>query len=283
MDQQHRTGTLKPPWARQQWRKVVVVVEDHPKSTLSVVLVGLVFVIFYGTQLRGLAHFRESFSRWRVESFGGVHRVERAVRMSDVLLSFRARDYDRLDVLSLTSIHFGGIAFREELEAITRRGGIIRVVMMDPRLSDDGSEKKEAFGKLAEEFGQDREEFRARCWYSTAVILRLSRQLGENLQVRLVSEPIPGSSAPYFSPGRSAHAYMASDPSNRMDIIIPRPDSPSGTDTFTHPASIILDRPDGNPDVDRFTTAFEKAWDGAEVLDETLTQELLKHVNGTQE
>ena len=282
MNQKDRTGELALSWGRRQWRKIVAIVEDHPKLSILAFILGGSLVLFYATRLQGLAHFRESLSRWKVETFGGVHQVDRAVRMADVILSFRPSDHDRLDVLSLTSIHFGGNAFREELKALAKRGGKMRIVLLDPRIGDRGSAMNDAFLKLAEAFGQKPWEFRARCWYAAAVVLRLSEELGDGLEFRMLSEPIRGAVPPFFSPGRSAHSYMASEPTDRMDIVIPRPDLPGGSDTSTHPAWVIVDRYEQNEEVSRFTEAFQNAWSDAAPVDEALAKQLREYLDGPE-
>ena len=119
--------------------------DDHPVPAVTMLLVIVFGVGFYATQLKGVSHFRESFSRWRVESFGGIHEVDRAVRMPDVILSFKPRGYDRLDAMVMTSIHFGGTAFRDELRALAARGGIIRIVVLDPRIAEPNAAKADAW------------------------------------------------------------------------------------------------------------------------------------------
>ena len=138
MNLNDKTGTIAPSWFRLQWKRLIALLDDHPVPAVTLLLTMVLFIGFYFTQLHGISHFRESFGRWRVENFGGVHEVDRAVRMPDVILSFKPRGYDRLDVMAMTSIHFGGTAFRDELRALAGRGGIIRIVVLDPRIGDPG-------------------------------------------------------------------------------------------------------------------------------------------------
>ena len=281
MHKQDRVGTIAPAWLRIQWKKLLAVLDDHPVPTLSVLGACVLLVGFYATQLHGLSHFRESFARWKVETFGGVHEVDRAVRMPDVILSFKPRGYDRLDAISMTSIHFGGIAFREELRELVNRGGLIRVVILDPRLSDPDSPSAPAFAKLASAFGTNPWVLREECWYSTAVILSLSEELGESFQVRLLSNPLPQAEEPYFSLGKSAHAYLYTAPNDRLDVIVPRQDPDQGLSSFAQPASVIIYRPE-HPDVQKFKSAFEEAWEHGTVVDQSLYEELSSRAYATK-
>ena len=76
-------------------------IEDHPKTTVTGGILAVAFLVFYGTRLHGLTHLQESLGRWKVETFGGIHQVDRSVRMPDVLLSCKPRGYDRLDALTM--------------------------------------------------------------------------------------------------------------------------------------------------------------------------------------
>lgn len=274
-----KTGDLSPRWPRRQWRKLVALIEDHPIPMVSLLAVAIAFVVFYAFHLDGLGHFQESFSRWQVENFGGVHHVERSARNPDVVLSFAETPYDRLDVLSLLSPHFGGTAYNEELKKLTARGGRIRILTLDPRLGDSSHPRHEAFAKLAEANGQEVWEFRARIWYSIAVLLHLKQDLGEALDLRVLAVPMPEARPPFFVLGRSSQAYCSDRPEVRMDILVPRPERPTYSDSFTHPAIIVRDQPD-QPEVKRFSQAFERAWASAIRVDEALAQTFLQHLDG---
>ena len=281
MNQAPQTGHLSVSWPRKQSLKAIAVLQDYPKASLTVIALTFGTILFYLTQLNGLEHFNESFSRWRVENFGGEHPVDRAARVPDVLLSFPNAHYDRVDVLSMTSIHFGGRAFRKEIEEVMQRGGIIRVVGLDPRVGNHDHPNNKAFVDLAKAFDEELWEFRARCWHSAAVLVHLNQQLGERFQVRLMAESITGARAPYMSPGRWSHSYRADNRGERMDVIIERPDIADGTDSFSHKARVFRNRPD-DPTVALFATAFEEAWRNGTLLDEILTQALLETLDGPE-
>ena len=68
---------------------------------------------------------------------------------------------------------------------------------------------------------------------------------------------------------------------DRMDVIIERPETPDGTNSFAHEARVFRNRQD-DPTVIRFATAFEEAWKNGTLLDETLTQALLDTLDGTE-
>lgn len=272
-----RQGHLSPSWRRRQWLKVIVWIEDRPVPTLGGLALLLAFGLFYAFQLDGLGHFRESFARWRVENFGGVHSVDRSVRSPDVILSFTPRSSDRLDILSLVSLHFSGTAFRADLEAFARRGGKARIVTLDPRLTDSDHPNHALFLALGEAFGQDPLSFGARCWYTASVVLGLEEALGDSFDIRFIDGPIEGARAPYFCLGRSTHAYASNGSTERMDLLLPRPEEPTQLDSFADPQWIILDRPH-DPRVVQFTEAFAKAWQAGHPLDATLGQQIREHL-----
>jgi len=197
--------------------------------------------------------------------------------MPDVVLSFKPRGYNRLDAMAMTSIHFGGTAFRRELEALAKRGGLIRIVILDPWVFDPDSPNTATFADLAAAFGKEPWELRAKCWYSTAVIVRLSQELGDSLQVRLIDEPLSQAEPPYFVPGRSSHAYLASDIEDRLDVIVPRIDPEEGVSSLVHPARVVIDRRE-NQEVRTFTDAFTEAWERGTAVDESLAEELVNHI-----
>ncbi len=272
-----QTGSLSVSWPRRQWLKAIAVLQDYPKTFAGLLVLFAAFIVFYATQLDGLRHFTESFARWRVENFGGEHQVNRASRTSDVILSFQPAEYDRLDVLSMISLHFGGTAFRRELKGLVRRGGKIRIITLDPRIGDSDHPEHQRFLELANAFGQKPWAFRARCWYSTAVLLQLKQEFKADLQIGYISQPLKWARAPFMSPGRSSHAYQADDHAKRLDVIVQRPHNPDGFDSFSHPARLFRGRPE-EPLVERFTTSFEEAWKGAVVLDEALQQSFLARI-----
>ena len=280
MSEESRTVRTQPSWGRRQWLKIVATVDDHPRATIALVVVVLGVAVFYATRLGGMSHFMESGARWRVDTFGGTHHVDRAVRTPDVLLSFREREFNRLDALAPTAVHFGGTVFREELRAMAaREGGFIRIAALDPRLAEENHPGHARFVALGQAFGLSPYELAARCWHSTAVLLRLAEELADRVEIRLISEPHEDAQAPYFCIGRSGHAYEAGDEGTRLDVIVPRPSEPTGSDSFTHPGMIIKNRPN-NPDVLRHTREFESLWNAATQLDDELRIELLDHIDG---
>ena len=272
MDQKDRRGSLAPAWFRRQWKKLLAIAEDYPLVMLLGFATVLVPTVFYLTTLGGLNHFRESFERWRVESFGGVHEVDRSVRMPDVILSLKPRGYDRLDVLSMTNIYLGGVAFREELRVLAGRGGIIRIVILDPRVSDPDSPQSEEFLGLAAAFGKTPQELTAQCWYSTAVVLSLVQQLGDGLQVRMLREPLSSESLPYFVPGKSSRAYLSSNSGDCLDVIVPDLNLEEGLSSLARPGMVIIDRIE-HPVVRQFREAFDQAWERGIAIDSQLEKE----------
>ncbi|MGI9244191.1 MAG: hypothetical protein ACR2RV_25560, partial [Verrucomicrobiales bacterium] len=115
--------------------KAAAVIGDHPFLS-TVILSGAVgMFLFYGFRLGGFTHFFESGARWRLETFGGSHQVDRSVKMPDVWLSMKHPEYDRIDVTSPTASHFGGSAFRKELREIAEIDGKVRFDILDPRIS----------------------------------------------------------------------------------------------------------------------------------------------------
>lgn len=277
MSSSSRTGDFSVSWPRRQWLKAVALIQDHPTIVLTSLVIGVSFVVFYATQLDGVAHFKESWSRWKVENFGGRHPVSRASRTSDVILSFQPAHYDRVDVLSMISLHFGGTAFRKDIERLVERGGKLRVVTLDPRLGDPDHPEHALFEGLAKAFGQEPWAFRVRAWYSMAVMIELKQAFGDAMQIGMISERLAQAKAPYISPGRSSHSYDSQNPGHRQDVIVERPETPDGFDSFSHPASVIRERPD-DPLVQRFTEAFAEAWDESDMLEGELLDALLERI-----
>ena len=269
----HPTGLIVPSWPRRQWLKMVAWIEDRPIRTLTLMVLLLGLGLFYAFRLNGLGHFQESFARWRIENFGGEHTVDRSVRSADLILSFAPQRCDRADVLSLVSLHFSGTAFRKDLEAFAARGGRIRIVTLDPKLSEPSHPHYERFVALGKAFGQDPLSFRARCVYMATVVVGLKDALGEALNVRVIDAPLSGADSPYFCLGRSTQLYFADDRPERTDLLAGRPTSPTLLDSFADPQLVIRNRPD-HPDVLRFSQAFEEAWSAGRPLDESLRTSL---------
>ncbi|MGI9243232.1 MAG: hypothetical protein ACR2RV_20710, partial [Verrucomicrobiales bacterium] len=135
------------------------------------------------------------------------------------------------------------------------------------------------FLRLAEAFGQSRHELDVRLWHSIAVLMHLKEELGDCVEIRLISEPFAEARDPYFTIGRSGHSYLSDKPKRRLDVIVPRPDQPSYTDSFSNPGVITLNRPN-NPEVIRYTEAFESLWESATPLDAALEEEFRTHIDG---
>ena len=280
MSEQSKTARIQPSWGRRQWLKILAIIDDHPKVAIFLAMVVLGGVLFYAMLLGGLSHFFQSAARWRVESFGGTLHVDRAVRTPDVLLSFRESEFNRLDALVPTATHFGGTAFRAELRAmVDREDGLIRVGALDPRLSDPDHPQHKRFTELAEAFGMSDYELEARCWYSTAVLLCLEAEFGAGIEIRLIEAPVENAQSPYFCLGRSGHLYYSDGRKGRLDVIVPRPEKPTGSDSFTNPGMIIKNRPKDD-DVVRFNRNFDSMWEGALELNGDLRDQFLDHLNG---
>lgn len=279
MSEESRTAKLQLSWLRRQWLKVAAVIGDNPRMATFVLVGSIGLMLFYGIRLGGCAHFIESAARWRLETFGGVHHVSRAVRTSDVVLSLKLPQYDRLDLTSPTAVHLGGSAFRKELGEIAENGGHLRINILDPRISDLSHPQHERFLALAAVFGQTHRELDARLWHSVSVLLRLQDELGDRLEARLISAPSADAKAPYFTIGRSGHLYQSANPKHCLDVIVPRPETPSFTDSSSDPSVIIVNRPN-NPEVLRFSEAFKSLWEAATPLDAALQQELRARIDG---
>jgi hypothetical protein len=280
MSEDTPTARVQLSWTRRQWLKITALAGDHPGIAVLVLGGSLGLILFYGIRLGGFSHFLESGARWRMETFGGSHHVERSVQTPDVLLSLKQVEYDRLDVTAPTAIHLGGTAFRKELRRmVLERGGQLRINALDPRLADPDHPSHQRFVSLAEVFGMTEIELAARCWYSTAVLLHLEEEFGDGVQIRLISQAGDSAAHPYFCIGRSGQSYFSDDPKTRLDVIIPRPAEPTFSNSFTHPGVIIKDRPK-QAEVIRFTAAFNATWANATPLDQALQDELRTHLDG---
>ena len=280
MTQPEKTIRVQTPWLRRQWLKVTAFMEDHPRISVGIGGLLLAAFLFYGIRLGGFAHFRESASRWRVETFGGAHQVDRSVRISDVILSFQHRQYNKLDVVAMTAVNLKGNAFREELREIAAEPeGHIRIVALDPRLGEPGHPEHEKFVALAEAFGQKQWEYRARAWHSASVLLHLRKELGDAIEIRFLSTPSKDANPPFITAGRSGHLYFSTNPKKRLDVVVPRPDEPDGNDSFAHPGTVYIDRQEDGQVV-KFTAQFKELWEKATPLDDALQNELLQELRG---
>ncbi|MEM7145624.1 MAG: hypothetical protein AAF591_10845 [Verrucomicrobiota bacterium] len=276
------TGQISLSWPRRQYLKAVAILEDHPKSTLALLTLALAFLLFYATQLHGWSHFQESLKRWKVESFGGVHHVNRSIRIPDVLLSFEDAGHTQLDFIAPSSVHIGANAFRVELRNLIENHGTARILTLDPRLADPSHPYHQRYLDLAQAFGQQPWEFAARSKYGAAVVTHLADEFGDACEVRFISQPAPDAIPPYFTLGRSGHSYEENNRQDRLDVIVPRPNHPTGLDSLTDPADIVVDRPN-YPEVVRFTDAFEQNWENASPLDQSIRDYILVNPPNGQE
>ena len=106
----------------------------------------------------------------------------------------------------------------------------------------------------------------------------MEEDLGDGIEIRLISEPSDTSKYPYFCSGRSGHNYFSTNQKKRLDIIVPRPEKPTYSNSFTHPGKIIKDRPK-NADVVRFTKAFEATWETAIPINQALHEKLRTYLD----
>jgi hypothetical protein len=282
--------TLHPPPVRvgpsrlcRLWRALAAWFGDHPLTALVVAVLAAAALWFYGVRLHGFAHLNESLGRWRMEAFGGTFKVQRAIELPDVFLSLRDENYDRLDAMTASAAFMGGTAFREELKILAARPGArLRVVALDPRMGEPDHPHFGDFTASAEAFGMDVREYRVRSWHSIAVLLRLLKAHAPGLEVRLLDRRLPGESPPFLTAGRSLHLYKEGDQTTRLDVLVPHPSEPDGTDSFSHPGFLIRNRPD-NSEVQRFSASFESAWQLSLPLDAALQEQLLQALSPIHE
>ncbi len=272
-----------PSGLRRFWLAITAWFGDHPLTALGLGLLAAAAFWFFGMHLNGFAHCREALGRWRMEVFGGTFEVKRAIELPDVILSLREENYDRLDAMTASAAFMGGSAFRKELQVIAARPGArMRVVALDPRMGEPGHPHLSEFADSAAAFGMDLREYRARCWHSMTVVLRLLKTHAAVLEVRLLDRRLPEATPPFLTAGRSLHLYRDGHASTRLDILVPRPREADGADSFSHPGLIIRDRPD-NSEVQRFAAAFETAWRTAVPLDAALQEQLLQTLSPIHE
>jgi hypothetical protein len=272
-----------PSRLRCLWRAMAAWFGDHPLTALMLGLLAAAAVWFCGVRLHGFAHLNESFGRWRMEAFGGTFQVKRAIELPDVFLSFREENYDRLDAMTASAAFMGGTAFRDELKVLAERPGArLRVVALDPRMGEPSHPHFADFTASAEAFGMDAREYRVRSWHSLAVLLRLLKAHAPALEVRLLDRRLPETSPPFLTEGRSLHLYRHGRESTRLDVLVPHPSQPDGTDSFSHPGFLIRNRPD-NSEVKRFAASFESAWQASLPLDAALQEQLLQALSPIHE
>lgn len=274
---------IGPSGLRRAWLALTAWLGDHPLAALAGAVLVAGGLYFYGVRLHGFAHAAEAFGRWRMEVFGGTFKVQRSIEVPDVILSFRGENYDRLDAMTASAAFMGGSAFRAELKNIADRPGArLRIVALDPRMGNAGHLSYADFAAVAAAFGMEPLEYRARCWHSVTVLLRLVKAHAPALEVRLLDRRLPGATAPFFSNGRSLHLYRSSDSATRLDVLVPHPQEADGADSFAHPGLIVRNRPD-DAEVSRFTAGFQSAWDVALPLDAALEAQLLPTLSPAHE
>lgn len=255
--------------SRYFWRRCCALVENHPllsiAAALAVVLaIGLLGYALGGAQRPTLAYAAEAYRLWKLQTFGGEQPVDRVINVFDEILIFggAGEGGDRLDIAA-TSLYVTGTAFRNQLRDFIDRGGQVRILVLDPRITRD--KHAPLFQQLAEQFGQTTWELRAECLHSAAVLLRLSDELGSNFQVRLYHDPASTAAEPYLLPARSYHRYASGDPSSRFDIVVPYRPVDEGLDSPLRQAWRLKDRPD-SPHLKPCLVAFEELWPDAEPI-----------------
>ena len=267
-------GEVGIPWRRRQWMRFIATLQDHPRVSCGLFLGVLAFAWVYLVPMRGFAHFSESMHRWRLEAFGGKIKVDQAIRLYDTILSFEPEKFDRLDVISIAWSYVPGTAFRDELATIINdRKGRVRMVTIDPRLAYESHPNHADFEALAKAFGQNKWEFEARCWYSTAVLLTLHHDFPDGFEVRFLEKPLDGAPSPYFAPARWGNAYLSEDPAVSLVMINPRSAEFEGADPMSLPGSVYKNRPN-NAEVLKYQHLFDEAWANALQLDAALADEL---------
>jgi hypothetical protein len=278
------TAIIRPAWRRRQWLKVVAWIEDHPRMALAGVGAVLVGLLFYAVQLNGFAQVPDAVDRWRLETFGGVIRRDRAIELAPLVIAMRREEFDRLDSMALGCSYLGINAFASELEGVLRHSAArIRIIGLDPRLASPTHPHHAEFVALAKAYGDEPWEFSVRCWHAAAALMRLQAQDGASnaskLEIRLVTKPLPIATAPWFDVGRSAQFEDSRNTRHRLDVLVPRPIPPRHTDSLTHPALLVVNRPK-LPEVQKFSAAFAEAWTMATPLDGSLRAELLVSLDG---
>ena len=238
----------------------------------------LFLVVFYAIPLRGVAHARESLRRWMLEMVGGEYEIDRGVRIYDVILSIEPEEHDRVDLVSMGGVPLVGSAFRRDLETlVAERGGKVRFLALDPRVSASDHPSHGHFKALAVELGQETWEFRSAVWHAAAVLLRLKEQLGEDFEVHFVDgqEGVGGNGGFIRKPW--VNAYGGKDPRKRMDLVAADPEAHPGADYSARPAKLYVDRPD-DAEVEALGKLFEEWWGKTTVLDDALREEFLAHL-----
>lgn len=278
-----KPARIGPSGPRRAWLALTAWLGDHPFVAFIAACLAAGALYFYGVRLNGFAHCAEALGRWRMEVFGGTFKVQRSIQVPDVMLSFRQENYDRVDAMTASAAFMGGTAFRAELKAIAERPGArLRIVALDPRMGNTGHLRHADFTAAAAAFGMEPMEYRARCWHSVAVLLRLIKAHAPALEVRLLDRRLPGAVSPFFANGRSLHLYRSNDSGTRLDVLVPRPQDGDGSDSFAHPGFIIRNRPD-DADAVRFAADFQSAWDVALPLDAALQAQLLSTLSSLHE
>ncbi len=274
----NRLGEVALPFWRRQWKTLVALMDDHPLPFILSAALIFLFVVFYAVPLRGLSHAAESLRRWKLEMVGGEYEIDRGVRIYDVILSIEPEEHDRVDLVSMGGVPMVGSAFRRDIETLVgARGGKVRFLALDPRVSAPDHPSYPHFEALAADLGQETWEFRASVWHAAAVLLRLKEQLGAGLEIHFVEgrENVGGSGGFIRKPW--LNAYGEANPRKRMDVVAADPDDHPGEDYSARPAKLYVDRPD-DAEVAALGKLFEEWWEKTTVLDAALREEFLAHL-----
>lgn len=271
----NRLGKVALPFWRRQWKKLVALMDDHPLPFILFATLALLLVVFYAVPLWGFAHAAESLQRWKLEMVGGENEIDRGVPIYDLILSIEPEEHDRVDLVSMGGVPLAGTPFRSDIETLVgARGGKVRFLALDPRVSAPEHPSYPYFTSLAADLGQETWEFRAAVWHATAVLLGMKEQLGEGFEVHFVNGLENVREIGGFIRKPWLNAYGVTNPRNRMDVVAADPADHPGEAYLAGPAKLYVDRPD-NAEVVALGVLFEEWWRMTTVLDGALREQFL--------
>lgn len=232
-------------------------------------VIGLLGWSLGGLQTPSFSYLAEAYRVWKLEHLGGEQVVSRAIDIYDEIEVFEQPGYNALDI-SATTLYVTATSFEANLRRIVERPkGRVRIALVDPTMAIL-PEKRQAFERLAAEFGQTAEELLAEAWLSTTVLARLKRNLGAGFEVRFYRAPQPGAYGGHLLVGRSYQKYDRDDPGEHFDIVIPY-DEPEdrGKDGPVRKAWRIKDAPE-NLRVRRYRSLFEEQWERSVPIEQAI-------------
>src|SRR5579859_5036974 len=137
---QTKIGSFQPGWWKEHWMRLAAFIQDHPRiAIVACAIVGLVLgvgvYVVGGSNKPARMTLKQSWRLLCFQVLGGEQEVPRAIDIYDELLVLHDDRYDRLDIAAV-SLYVTATSFQDLLGEFVRvRKGRVRILILDPRLS----------------------------------------------------------------------------------------------------------------------------------------------------